>query len=244
MLKMSPSMSLGQLPLGAGKGGPLNLTPYLATSPFNTSPWSMMVGMESGFKLSPAAMNHPTSKMGPGAGAAVGQPKTYQHHSEHNKFAQSFASALTEDDAEVPYVSRPAPEYNNVVPMTTSVPSRSRSKPVDPPAAGRGKANRTKPKSEPKSETKASKKKTAGVKRAAKSGAGAKDKKGKKKRPEDKRREKRREQNRINAAKCRQRKVERIDELQAQLDGLKSLNTKLKKSFTDLERKLKAVYAK
>lgn len=243
-------MSLGQLPLGVGKGGPLNLTPYLAMPPFNTSPWSMMVGMESGFKLSPALMNHPTSKMGPGAGAAVGEPKTYQHHSEHNKFAQSFASALTVDDAEAPYVSQPAPEYNNVVSMTTSVPSRSRSKTVapppaaTPPAAGRGKANRTKPKSQPKKETKASMKKTARVKRATKSGAGAKDKKGKKKRPEDKRREKRREQNRINAAKCRKRKVERIDELQAQLDGLKSLNVKLRKSFTDLERKLKAVYAK
>ena len=68
MLKMSPSMSLGQLPLEAGKGGPLNLTPYLATSPFNTSPWSMMVAMDAGFKLTPTMAG---TKMGGGAGASA-----------------------------------------------------------------------------------------------------------------------------------------------------------------------------
>jgi len=51
---------------------------------------------------------------------------------------------------------------------------------------------------------------------------------------------KRREQNRRNAAKCRQRKIDKVNALTEQLARLRDENEELKRAYHDLERKLRA----
>lgn len=240
LVKLSPSMNLSIPVLASKSSEPLHLTPFLTNSPFNTSPW-MMVGMEGGFKLSPAMM------------ADHQRTATYKHRSEHNKFQGSFSAALrdtpstsstTSADAEVPQLqlslnvdgAGPA-STERIVPVP---PTRTRSS---------GKAKPAKP----DSVTAARKsKKSSGTKHAAKtSGAGKSQSSttSKKKRTaqpsaEDIRREKRREQNRINAAKCRQRKIDKVSTLQEQLDALRSENATLKIAYAEIEHKLTASLSK
>lgn len=237
LVKLSPSMNLS-IPLLASKSSePLHLTPFLTNSPFNTSPW-MMVGMEGGFKLSPAMM------------ADHQRTATYKHRSEHNKFQGSFSAALrdtsstsstTSADAEVPQLQLPR-NVDGAGPASTE-----RIVPVPPTRTRSGS------KAKPESVTAARKsKKSSGTKPAAKtSGAGksqssstSKKKKTSQPSAEEIRREKRREQNRINAAKCRQRKIDKVSTLQEQLDALRSENATLKIAYAEIERKLNASLSK
>lgn len=207
------------------------------SSPLNLSPWAGF----GGFNLSPIV--ELTSKL-----TGAGHPG-FQRTVEHNKFTDSFASAMTEEaaaneivrrfspDAQVPDISSSWDRALSSVPVATVTAPKRRAAPVTPDAdrvvpALRGICK-------PKTEIKAAhtRKKTAGFKptgKHVKAGAGARA------RREATRREKRREQNRINAAKCRERKLNKVSELTAALDVLRAENQQLKQSCSNFERKLKA----
>jgi len=221
------------------------------SSPLSLSPWALLQQTVqdgfNGFNLSPVAELTSTKL------ALSGHPGMSQRTEEHNKFAHSFASAMTEEpaaneirravspDAQVPDMSASWDRALNSVPVATvATPAKQapkrRAAPATPgadrvvPAPRGGKS---------KTEMKATHthKKTASSKPAGKhvkAGAGARA------RREETRREKRREQNRINAAKCRERKLNKVSELEAALDVLWAENQQLKQSCSDFERKLKA----
>lgn len=244
LVKLSPSMNI-QLPAGSEQGDALRLTPFL-NSPFATSPW-MMPGMDVGFKLSPAML----------ADQQKSAQAVYKHRSEHNKFQHSFSAALTTDpsgsssDAEVPQMARiptnnmPGPAVattERVVPAPARSRSASRTK-----AATSGSKKTTKKLASAAAST--SNSKSAGSRGVtAKAAAAAKNaaakRKGRAAPPEESRKEKRREQNRVNAAKCRQRKIDKVTTLQIELEKLHAENTSLKLAYMEMERKLQTCYSK
>lgn len=207
------------------------------SSPLNLSPWAAF----GGFNLSP--IFELTSKL-----AGAGHPG-FQRTGEHNKFTDSFASAMTEEpaaneilrkvspDAQVPDISASWDRALSSVPVATVAAPKRRAAPVTPAADRVVPAPRGICKSKTEIKAAHTHKRTAGSKPAGKhvkAGAGARA------RREETRREKRREQNRINAAKCRERKLNKVSELAAALDVLRAENQQLKRSCSNFERKLKA----
>lgn len=246
LVKLSPSMNI-QLPAGSEQSDALRLTPFL-NSPFVTSPW-MMAGMDAGFKLSPAML----------AEQQKSAQAVYKHRSEHNKFQHSFSAALTTDpsgsssDAEVPQMARiPTNSMPGPAVATTErvVPAPARSRSVSrTKAATSGSKKTTKKLASASAAASTSNSKSAGsrgvtAKAAAATKNAAAKRKGRAVPPEESRKEKRREQNRVNAAKCRQRKIDKVTTLQIELEKLHAENTSLKLAYMEMERKLHASYSK
>lgn len=242
--KLSPSPSMGVgfgLSMPQGKGDPsLSLTPYLS-SPFGSglSPWMQAQGLGG---ASPIMIQQAMSAHAAAAASVAGQQykhhvQQYKHQVEHNKFQHSFSAALGSDtdpsaansDAEVPEMAGRRGRVGAA--FTHSIGAAS---------------DRMVPKGR-----KGGAKSKVATKKAGKKAGKATSKPQKKERalgrgplPEDLRREKRREQNRVNAAKCRQRKLDKVDQLQLELDDLVAEHSKLQRKYADVEAQLQATYRK
>jgi len=149
------------------------------------------------------------------------------HKLERNQFESSFGAAIYHPDADkedegaaVPQMAvskarsarngGPAVPSDRIVPDASAPTSATRKTKVTTGRAG--KTSKTKPSSgSPKKRNPIS---------------------------EKERREKRREQNRRNAAKCRQRKLDRVSELTEQLDELRAENDTLKEDLARIEKRV------
>jgi hypothetical protein len=152
------------------------------------------------------------------------------HKLEHNRFENSFGAAIyqaptaaDEGGAAVPQMTAVPASYSAGVSSALAPNDRDRVVPAGPATTAVPKRKSSSNKAG-KSTTKAKSKSSTKAKRPVIS--------------DKERREKRREQNRRNAAKCRQRKLDRVSTLTEELDGLKQENDKLKASLEILERKM------
>lgn len=231
----SASMSVDTATVPTGQSdGPFRLTPFLNNTPqglFSPSPW-MVIDFDSlskGSSVTPANLTPEGRQLleqqGCGHTSTQLTAKDAMRMAERNKFEKSFGMALvTGESPSRSSASKPkdaeVPDMNDgagpALPMVTQT-NRVRS---------------TTDQNVPQSSSQAvNKRKDLTGKRNG--GADSPDGEGRK--------AKRREQNRRNAAKCRQRKIDRVNELSEQLDVLKHENMTLKQSHAALAKKLAAL---
>eukprot|EP00037_Helgoeca_nana_P009801 m.86032 g.86032 ORF g.86032 m.86032 type:complete len:219 (-) comp19813_c0_seq1:218-874(-) len=157
------------------------------------------------------------------------------HKLERNQFETSFVAAICDPAAEeepdgsaVPQMTMP-----KVLPRGGYVESPSdRVVPTSAPATRKARGGAGKAKS-----TGGKAGKTAKVKSAPAAAAPSSTKK-RTALSDKQRREKRREQNRRNAAKCRQRKLDKVSVLTDQLDDLRDENDDLKEELAEMEARV------
>lgn len=154
-------------------------------------------------------------------------PSASLHKMEKNQFESSFGAAI-----------HPLPSRADIDDGSPAVPQMKESK----PASSKSKPNASSDRLVPVAPTTAVKKRKTTTAKAGKTSKKTARESPTKTKPvltEDERRDKRREQNRKNAAKCRQRKIDRVTTLTAQLEELQRENEGLKAAYQHLEQQYK-----
>eukprot|EP00035_Acanthoeca_spectabilis_P034881 m.31368 g.31368 ORF g.31368 m.31368 type:complete len:210 (+) comp6924_c0_seq1:4208-4837(+) len=205
-------MAVAQAAMGptvGDTGEGFRLTPFLQMGGSTPSPWSLI-----DWNKVPGTTPTPTQ-------ASI-------HKLERNQFESSFGAAIY-DPAEKEDDGSAVPQMTMQMPKAYGSGAAHTASPSDRivPEAVTSSVRKTKPTSGKAGKT-------------SKGKAGAASTPTKKRTPltDKDRREKRREQNRRNAAKCRQRKLDRVSVLSEQLEELREENDTLKEQLAQIEQRL------
>eukprot|EP00041_Stephanoeca_diplocostata_P006098 m.75542 g.75542 ORF g.75542 m.75542 type:complete len:236 (-) comp16174_c0_seq1:120-827(-) len=233
MTSTSMNVDTATVPTGESDG-PFRLTPFLNNTPqtlfSSPSPWMTMIDFESlgkGSSVTPANLTPEGRRLL--EQQQLNTPRSQQNMkdalrmAERNKFEKSFAMALGTGESQSRSVG--------AKPKDAEVPDMNDGAgPALPTEAKNQYTRSTSDQNVPQSSN-PSKRKDSSSKRNG--GADSPD--------SESRKAKRREQNRRNAAKCRQRKIDRVNELSEQLEVLKKENSTLKQAHAALAKKLAAL---